>query len=190
MNHSTATTGCSELYCSSHAFTETLQALFKSSNSTPLYHVESAQLLPWISDLHLSLFATFAVYWLTSFIFETIDWSGLAMFERHRIHEPEEVTKRNKVTKLQVVRMVLLQQAIQTVLGLVCLPDEHERLTMQGARESMVRYCQVISWVIGQRTTLRVLSVAGKEGVEWLYWWGVPIAQFLLATWVNLVFEG
>lgn len=170
---------------SSQAFDRTIHALFKQSTSTPIYHVSSPALFPFISDLHLSLLATFAVYWIASAIFETIDWSGLEMFERHRIHEPEEIKSRNRVTKAQVVKMVLLQQAIQTVLGLICLPDEHEQLTMNDARESMVLYTKRIAFVVGSRATLRLLSVIGKEGIEWLYWWGVPIAQFFLASYVS-----
>lgn len=169
---------------SEQAFDQTIHALFKQSTSTPIYHVSSASLLPFISDLHLSLAATFAVYWIASFIFEAIDWSGLEMFERHRIHEPEEIKSRNRVTKTHVVKMVLLQQAIQTALGLICLPDEHEALTMNDARESMVLYTKRIAMVLGSRATMRLLSLTGKEGIEWLYWWGVPIAQFFFASYV------
>ncbi|KAL8876388.1 MAG: hypothetical protein Q9198_005407, partial [Flavoplaca austrocitrina] len=57
-------------------------------------------------------------YWLVSFIFWYIDKKDY--WSQYRIHTPEEFKQRNRVTVGEVLRSILLQQAVQTVLGL-CL---------------------------------------------------------------------
>lgn len=74
-------------------------------------------LLPWLSDFHLSLLLPIAAYWLMSLIFFLI--SAFDLFAQHRLHTPEEFKRRNRVSAAQVLRSVLLQQAIQTGLGLL-----------------------------------------------------------------------
>ena len=73
-------------------------------------------LLPWISDFHLSLALPVSAYWFMSLTFWYIDYKDL--WSKYRIHTPAEFKKRNRATVGQVLRSVILQQFIQTALGL------------------------------------------------------------------------
>ncbi|KAI4123420.1 MAG: hypothetical protein LQ338_005273 [Usnochroma carphineum] len=73
-------------------------------------------LVPWVSDFHLSLVLPVAAYWLMSLVFWHIDKKGY--FSEYRLHTPEEFKQRNRVTVAEVLRSVLIQQAVQTALGL------------------------------------------------------------------------
>ena len=91
-------------------------------DQTPLYTLPSytltpvLRLVPWFSDFHLSLALPVAAYWFMSFIFWYIDKKDY--FSQYRLHTPEEFKQRNRVTVGEVLRSVLLQQAIQTALGI------------------------------------------------------------------------
>ncbi|KAL8921721.1 MAG: hypothetical protein Q9172_003870 [Xanthocarpia lactea] len=54
------------------------------------------------------------IYWLLIPLFQKNYW------RQYRIHTPEELKQRNRVTVGEVLRSILLQQAVQTALGL-CL---------------------------------------------------------------------
>ncbi|KAL8909539.1 MAG: hypothetical protein Q9171_005018 [Xanthocarpia ochracea] len=85
----------------------------------PSYTLEPvAQLVPWLSDFHLSLLLPVAAYWFVSLFFWYIERKNY--WPQYRIHTPEELKQRNRVTVGEVLRSVLLQQAVQTALGL-CL---------------------------------------------------------------------
>jgi len=73
-------------------------------------------LIPWINDAYLSLALPIVAYWVVSMIFHVVD--ELDMFPQYRLHTPAEVLKRNHVSRWDVFRDVLIQQAIQTVVGL------------------------------------------------------------------------
>jgi sphinganine C4-monooxygenase len=72
-------------------------------------------LLPPIPDNVLALILPIIAYWGMSMIYHFIDLNGY--FEKYRLHTPAEVLKRNKVTRWEVVRDVILQQVIQTIAG-------------------------------------------------------------------------
>ncbi|KAH3682581.1 hypothetical protein WICPIJ_006456 [Wickerhamomyces pijperi] len=78
---------------------------------------ERPSLINGISDSNLSLIAPLVAYWGYSLFFHIIDTYQLA--EKYRIHPPEEVTKRNKASRLVVLRDVLFQHVIQTLVGWV-----------------------------------------------------------------------
>jgi sphinganine C4-monooxygenase len=64
-----------------------------------------------LSQMLMLIFA----YWATSAIFHVIDvydW-----FPQYRLHTPAEITKRNKVTRYEVFRDVIVQQIVQTLFG-------------------------------------------------------------------------
>ena len=54
--------------------------------------------------------------------FHWIDTKDL--FPQYRLHTPVEVLKRNKVSRWEVVRDVLIQQAVQTVMGILLTTTE------------------------------------------------------------------
>ncbi len=74
-------------------------------------------LVPWLNDKYLTLALPILAYWAVSLFFHAIDTYDL--FARYRLHTPEELTKRNHVSRRDVLRDVLVQQAIQTAFGVV-----------------------------------------------------------------------
>lgn len=152
----------------------------------PFYYVPRVSLLSWISDKDLSLLAPVVVYWAVSLFFEAIDRSGLAFFEQYRIHEPEEVKRKNRVSARTVVIAVCVQQLIQTALGWLVL-DEQEaiRETFRDHRTELQQCGAYVSraafLLLGPETGSKALRYGGAEVVSWVYWWGVPILQFLWA---------
>lgn len=84
------------------------------------------QILPYISNLYLSLLVPFIAYWALSFVFEFIDYYDL--FPQYRIHTPAEIQNRNVVTRYEVARDVLLQQVLQAGMGAILALTEKEDL--------------------------------------------------------------
>lgn len=77
----------------------------------PDYSLEPLPLLiPWIDDAYLSLALPIIAYWGMSMIFHVVD--EYDMFPQYRLHTPAEVLKRNHVSRWDVFRDVLIQQAI------------------------------------------------------------------------------
>lgn len=74
-------------------------------------------LIEGIPDGILALIAPLVAYWSYSMFFHIIDVYELA--EKYRIHPSEEEQSRNKVTLHEVIRDVIFQHVIQTVVGLV-----------------------------------------------------------------------
>ena len=68
-----------------------------------------------IPDKLLTLLLPVAAYWALSMIFHWIDVNDY--FSKYRLHTPAEVLKRNHVSRWEVVRDVVIQQVIQTVVG-------------------------------------------------------------------------
>jgi len=125
----------------------------------PDYRLEPLPpLIPWIDDAYLSLALPIVAYWVMSMIFHVVD--ELDMFPQYRLHTPAEVLKRNHVSRWDVFRDVLIQQAIQTVVGLgLALTDADP---MQGK----VDY-DVSVWAqrlrIAQRAIPGALSLVGLD---------------------------
>ncbi|KAF2431580.1 C4-hydroxylase [Tothia fuscella] len=82
----------------------------------PSYTVKPLpDLLPWISDTLLSLLLPVIAYWAVSMVFHLIDVYDL--FPQYRLHTPAELLTRNHVSRWDVFKDVLIQQAIQTTFG-------------------------------------------------------------------------
>ncbi|GFF31913.1 sphingolipid C4-hydroxylase sur2 [Aspergillus lentulus] len=73
-------------------------------------------LLAPIPDNILALILPIVAYWGLSMVYHFIDVYDL--FPQYRLHTPAEVLKRNKVSRWDVVRDVILQQVIQTLVGM------------------------------------------------------------------------
>lgn len=178
-----------------HVFNSTLtpdSPLFASalaSTSYPIYHLPRPSIVPYFGDRYLSVVSPFVVYWAMSSIFMALDalaphWPAL---ERHRIHESAEVQRKNRVTPKQVVKAVVLQQIIQTALGLVWLEDDDPlKGPFRNHAADLARYAEWTSKVavriLGKNLGTRLLQSSGQELATWMYWWGVPIAQFVFAA--------
>lgn len=75
-----------------------------------------APVLPPIPDTVLALTLPIVAYWGMSMIYHYLDVNNY--FEQYRLHTPAELSKRNRVTRWEVVRDVILQQVIQTLAGM------------------------------------------------------------------------
>lgn len=73
-------------------------------------------LLAPIPDNILSLILPIIAYWGMSMIYHFLDVNNY--FEQYRLHTPAELSKRNRVTRWEVVRDVVLQQIVQTLAGM------------------------------------------------------------------------
>ncbi|KAI9372601.1 fatty acid hydroxylase superfamily-domain-containing protein [Aspergillus egyptiacus] len=74
-------------------------------------------LIDGISDNILALIAPIVAYWTVSMFFHFIDVYDL--FSQYRLHTPAELLTRNRVSRWDVIRDVVLQHVVQTVAGLI-----------------------------------------------------------------------
>ncbi|KAF2485765.1 fatty acid hydroxylase superfamily-domain-containing protein [Neohortaea acidophila] len=73
--------------------------------------------IPGIPDQYLALALPIIAYWVVSLFFHVLDeWD---LFPQYRLHTPAEVLKRNHVSRWDVFRDVIIQQVVQTVVGMV-----------------------------------------------------------------------
>ncbi|KAA8912189.1 hypothetical protein TRICI_003578 [Trichomonascus ciferrii] len=124
-------------------------------------------LLSFITDQNLALLAPIVVYWSFSMLFYTID--RLELFEKYRIHTPEELLKRNRCSVAEVIRAVVLQHAVQTLVGLVLNYYEPPQYT--GFEEYEI-------WNLSTK-----LNVATSTAT-FIYYWVVPTFKILLGFFI------
>ena len=156
----------------------------------PFYYQKEARVWSAISDKHLSLLLPVLIYWVTSLAYHALDVLQPAWSERFRMHPPEQVAKRNRVTMRRVIEMVLLQHAIQTVLGLIVLEDTPSVGAWRTDVHPEEEVLRVVSW-LRAAYALVVPGGAGRAadlllvraGIA-LYWWGLPWLQFWLACFI------
>jgi len=74
-------------------------------------------LYPGVSDYTLSLIVPIAVHWFTAGIYEIIQYFEL--LQKYRIHTSEEERARNRPSRLECLRGVILVQILQTLFGIV-----------------------------------------------------------------------
>lgn len=77
---------------------------------------ERPSLIPGVSDLVTQMMCPLIAYWVVSLFFHILDVYDL--FADYRLHTPAEVMKRNKVSRYEVFRDVIIQQVVQTIAGL------------------------------------------------------------------------
>jgi sphinganine C4-monooxygenase len=150
----------------------------------PFYHTDRRALVPGIPDSILALIAPIVAYWSLSLLFHAFDISGWRWLEKYRIHESAEVKNRNLASRSDVVGAVLLQQTLQTMLGLVWVTEDVSgswKSEMEDVGTVMVR---VIRSALGMELGGQVLRAKGPDMAYFLYWWGIPAAQFCFAMYV------
>jgi sphinganine C4-monooxygenase len=88
----------------------------------------------------------------------------------------------------EVVKAVIFQQVIQTILGLVWLEDDEVLLKRDHYRDHLGEMATLAPKVagsmmlaLGQRTAEDLLRNHGAAIVRWVYWWGIPTARILFA---------
>ncbi|KAG2182070.1 hypothetical protein INT43_006997 [Umbelopsis isabellina] len=130
--------------------------------------IASPRVLPFMSDSALALVAPLVVYWVYSLFFHFLSKAEIPFVERYRIHDPEDM-KRNKVSVQEVIRGVIFQQVLQTVLGFIVLEDESSSAATFLTTENIT---SVVS------NFLRIMSV--KPYIVEQY--GMPVYIDVLAT--------
>ncbi|KAF6843776.1 sphinganine hydroxylase [Colletotrichum musicola] len=83
-------------------------------------------LIAGIPDSYLNVFLPIVVYWCLSMFFHLIDVYDI--WPQYRLHTPEEITKRNHVSRYEVARDVLIQQAIQVAMSVFLEYIDDEQL--------------------------------------------------------------
>lgn len=179
------------LFSYQHAYVHNstmLSSITPTTLHAPFYHTTRPNLLSFMSDKYLSLAAPVLAYWLYSFFFHFLDTVQFSYFEKRRIHDSPEVLARNKVTVTQVIKAVILQHVIQTVLGIFWLEDDEVIFRREVMKDHLAAMGNLAPWVadgvllvLGRRIGEQVLKSNGEAIVRWVYWWGVPALQMLFA---------
>ncbi|OZJ04064.1 hypothetical protein BZG36_04656 [Bifiguratus adelaidae] len=128
-------------------------------------------LLPF-SDQQLAVLSPIVVYWVYSLFFHVLTHLEIPWLEKYRIHDPEEL-KKNKVSVGQVLRGVLLQQVLQTILGFLFVEDEPVVDVIKGQLATV----QLVQRVIADPVLANSLGYA-------LYWYILPCWRFFVAMFV------
>lgn len=152
----------------------------------------------------MSLLLPIVAYWGLSMIFHYID--TMDFFPQYRLHTPAEVLKRNHVSRWEVVRDVVIQQVIQTVVGVAIAamePDIYvgkddynvaiwaQRLRgAQSAIPTVLSYIGVDSRALASKVAGQSPSLAGAL-LGGQYPWAAMLADGTsvpaFAHWENLV---
>lgn len=165
-----------------------LKLITPTTAGYPIYQTYNRSIFPQISDKHLSLLIPVLFYWAFSLGFHFLDTMQFPYFEKRRIHESPEVISRNKCTVMQVVKAVVVQHTVQTILGLVWFGDEETLYNNEVNVDHLGRMASLapkvakgVLLLLGPRTGDAVLRSYGEGLVRWTYWWGLPAAQLILA---------
>ncbi|KAH9479614.1 Sphingolipid C4-hydroxylase SUR2 [Psilocybe cubensis] len=147
--------------------------------SFPFYFSPKPRLLDGISDYALTVVSPLVAYWSLSLFFHYLDMSDWKWLEKYRIHESAEVKSKNLVSRSHVVWAVIVQQIIQTALGLLWLDSEGSVHTPNHAKE-LGRIATMLYGVLGDRLSPWALARVSN----FVYWWAIPIAQFMAAIFI------
>ncbi|BGP37868.1 Sphingolipid C4-hydroxylase sur2 [Rhodotorula kratochvilovae] len=151
----------------------------------PAYLVQRDELVPGLSDKVLSVVAPVVVYWVFSLFFHLLDSLGWECLERHRIHEPEEVKSKNRVTPREVVYAVIVQQVIQTVVGFLWLVGDEDVADHAADLNAWGRtVAKVVVGLAGSRTGGEFMAKHGHRATELVYWWALPTLRMAFAFFV------
>lgn len=161
---------------------------FAYRTDTPFYHTDAHSVLSQVSDTTLAVAVPIVAYWSLALFFHALDNSNWKWLDKYRLHDSAETKSKNLATPSQVFWAVLLQQAIQTGLGLLWV-DDHEPLTAEMRTEAMHRVGVVVmdvAWaVLGKRIGTKFLTARGADTVYFVYWWAIPTIQFFFAMYVT-----
>lgn len=145
--------------------------------NTPFYYSHKPSLFARFPDQYLALAAPIFAYWYLSLFFHYLDISGWKWLEKYRIHESSEVKARNIATRSHVVGFVFLQQVIQTLLGLMWLDVPEATNHTQNMQDIAVKLRPLLAWV--------AVEVKSEDNfLYFIYWWGIPVFQFIAAMYV------
>ncbi|KAG6841085.1 hypothetical protein C0991_001993 [Blastosporella zonata] len=149
--------------------------------AVPFYYSFKPALVTGVHDNHLALASPIIAYWSLSLFFHFLDHSGWKWLEKYRIHESVEAQSRNRATRTQVVLAVILQHAIQTVLGLFWLTAEGKPVNHVKKMQDIRQFLKpLLAMVVGKES----LQAVDPDLVYGVYWWAIPIFQFFAAMFI------
>jgi sphinganine C4-monooxygenase len=126
----------------------------------------------------LALWVPVVAYWIYSIFFHFIMKAELPLFEKYRIHTVSDLEKRNRVSVSRVLSMVLLQQLIQTVLGVLVLHPIDPISTATSEENSLKWFTGIIlqlqSTLFGQQHLQSAIYLS-----QFIYWAVIPTLQFM-----------
>ena len=138
-----------------------MEPLPGSDGLPPLPHytlTPQPSLIPGLPDKLLTVVGPIVAYWAFSAFFHWLDVNDY--LPQYRLHTPAEVLKRNRVSRWEVVRDVVLQQVVQMAVGLLLGLTEPD--DMVGKEEY-----DVAVWArrirIAQRAVPGLLALAGVD---------------------------
>ena len=147
----------------------------------PFYYSSAPSLLPVLKDSLLTVLISLPAYWLTAGFFHILDISNAPWLLRHRIHDSSEVASRNRASRLEVFRAVVVQQVLQTALGLVWVSEPPAHRDHAAAMRSIARALVALSPSGAfDRVAMLVAPLAYL-----LYWWAIPAARLVVAMYVK-----
>ncbi len=120
--------------------------------------IPQPHLLPPIPDKLLTLILPIAAYWGLSMLFHWIDTKDY--FPKYRLHTPAEVSSRNRISRWEVVRDVVIQQVVQTAVGWLLGMTEPDDLMGKEAYDIAVWARRIR---IAQRALPGLLSLVGLD---------------------------
>ncbi|TQS36354.1 hypothetical protein Golomagni_03202 [Golovinomyces magnicellulatus] len=123
----------------------------------PSYTLSPVQpMLSFISDFYLTLLIPVAVYWIFSLFFLFIDTYDI--WPQYRLHTPEEISKRNRVSRYEVARDVIIQQIIQTIVAVILSMMDPDQTA---GREEYDIACWATRIRLAQRSLPPILALIG-----------------------------
>ena len=159
------------------------------STARPVYYSPRAHLVDWLPDHLLALAVPVIAYWIASIFFHILDISEWKWLDKYRIHESAEVKTRNLVTRAQVIRAVILQQIVQTIIGFFWMEKKlsGELVDHVGNMQQLEpAVARILSWTLGEKTGARILDRDGALLLYAVYWWAIPSAKFLFGMYVAI----
>jgi len=161
------------------------QRLYLSTNA-PFYYTPHS-LIPCLPDNYLSLAAPVVAYWVSSGFFHLLDISGWQSLDKYRLHESNEVKSRNLVTRTEVIKAVIFQQVIQTLLGLWWLDGAvaGDAVDHVGKMANMLPLLSsVMLGALGPSFAKQFLGDYSAELLYALYWWAIPVSKFFIGMFI------
>ncbi|TCD68423.1 hypothetical protein EIP91_010824 [Steccherinum ochraceum] len=162
------------------------QRHFLSTNS-PFYYSPRPDILASFPDHYLSLAAPVIAYWVSSCFFHILDMSDWRWLDKYRIHESSEVKSRNLVTRGEVIKAVIFQQVIQTILGLWWMEGAvaGDAIDHVGHMANMLpTIAGMMRAAFGHAVGKQLLEDYTAEVLYAIYWWAIPIARFFLGMFI------
>ena len=159
------------------------------STARPIYYSPRAHLVDWLPDHLLALAVPVVAYWISSILFHILDVSEWKWLDKYRLHESAEVKTRNLVTRAQVIRAVILQQIVQTIIGYFWMEKKlsGELVDHLGNMQQLEpTVASILSWTLGDKTGARILDRDGALLLYAVYWWAIPSAKFFFGMYVAI----